>query len=126
MLAIDLDRRKARWQCPARHDVLRSNLMGAGVEIDEVTCPDIDRARAEARHSSVEAIKIHQALKRVLEVAGVVETGCPLRSVRLEPRHHSSRREESRGARRDREISAHLVEEVARVVTPGQITERIA
>ena len=28
--------------------------------------------------------------------------------------------------RRDREIGAHLVEEIARVVTPGQITEGIA
>jgi hypothetical protein len=55
---------------PARHDVLRSDLVSAGVEIDEVAGPDIDSARAETRHSSIEVIKIHQALKRVLEVAG--------------------------------------------------------
>jgi hypothetical protein len=125
MLAIDLNRRKSRWKCTARHDVLRSDLVGAGVEIDEVAGPDIDRARAEARHSRIEAIKIHQALKRVLEVAGVVEAGCPGRSPRSEPRHHRSHREEARSAGRDREIGAHLIEEVARVVAPRQITEGI-
>ena len=99
--------------------------MSAGVEIDEVAGPDIDSARAETRHSSIEVIKIHEALKRVLEVAGVVEAGCPERSARLEPRHHGSRREESRGAARDGEIGAHLVEEIARVVAPGQIIEGV-
>ena len=100
--------------------------MGVGIEIDEVAGPDIDRARAETRHSSIQAVKIHQALKRGLEVAGVVEAGCAERSARLEPRHHGSRREESRSAGRDSEIGAHLVEEIACVVTPGQITEGIA
>jgi hypothetical protein len=100
--------------------------VSAGVEIDEVAGPDIDRARAEARHPGIEAIEIHQALERALEVAGVVEAGCPERSAPLQPRHYGSRREESRGAARDRQIGTHLVEEIARVVAPGQITEGIA
>jgi hypothetical protein len=40
--------------------------MSGAVEIDKVAGPDIDRARAEARHPGIDAIKIHQALQRVL------------------------------------------------------------
>jgi hypothetical protein len=47
--------------------------MSIGVEIDKVAGPDIDRARAEARHPGVRTVKIHQALQRVLEVLGIVE-----------------------------------------------------
>ena len=126
VLAIDLDRRKARWQRPARHNMLRGDLVSVGIEVDKIAGPDIDRTRAEARHPGVEAIKIHQALKRVLEVAGVVEASRRKRSARLEPRHDSSCREETRGAANGREIGAHVVEEIAGIVTPGQITEGTA
>src|SRR4029079_11755582 len=68
VLAIDLDGGKPRWQCPARPDVLRRNLVSGGIEIDEVAGPHIDRTRAEPGHPRVEAIKIHQALQRVLQL----------------------------------------------------------
>jgi hypothetical protein len=73
-----------------------------------------------------EAIEIHQALKRSLEVLRVVEAGRLMRSARLQPGHHGARAEESCGTAGDREIGAHLVEEIAGVVAPGQITEGIA
>ena len=110
MLAIDFDRRKAGWECSAGHDVLGRDLVCVRVEVDKIARPDIDRARAEARHSRIEAIKIHQALKGAFEVAGVVEASCPGRSARLEPGHHGARREEARSAAGDREIGTHLVE----------------
>jgi hypothetical protein len=53
VLAIDFDRGKARWQCSARHDMLRPDLVGVGIEVDKIARPDIDRARAEARHSGI-------------------------------------------------------------------------
>jgi hypothetical protein len=106
--------------------MLWGDLVSLGIEVDKIAGSDIDSAGAEARHPSIEAIKIHQALKRVLEVAGVVEASCRKRSARLEPRHDSSCREESRGAANGREIGAHVIEEIARIITPGQITEGIA
>ncbi|MBV8803866.1 MAG: hypothetical protein JO042_02440 [Sinobacteraceae bacterium] len=126
MLAIDLDRWKAGWQRPARHDMLRRDLVGVGIEVDKITGPDIDRTGAEARHPGVEAIEIHQTLKRVLEAARVIEAGCPERSAWLEPGRHNACREEARSAAGDREIGTHLVEKIARVVAPRQITEGIA
>ena len=68
MLAIDFDRRKARRQRPARHDMLGADRVRAGVEIDKIAGPDIDGARAEPRHPGVEAIEIDEALQGLLEV----------------------------------------------------------
>ena len=55
VLTIDFDGGKARWQCSARHDMLRPNLVSVGIEVSKIARPDIDRARAEARHSRVDA-----------------------------------------------------------------------
>ena len=126
LLAVDFDGRKAGRQCPARHDMLGGNLLSAGVEIDKIAGPDIDCAGAEARHSSIKTIKIHQALERLPEVLGIVEAGRSHRAARLQPGHHSPRREKPSCAERGSQTSAHLIEEIARVVASGEINEWVA
>ena len=110
LLAFDLDRRKARRQRTARHDMLRPDGVSGGVEIDEIAGPDIDGARAEARHPGIEAIKIDQALQRSLERFGVIEAGRRERAARLQPGHNRSRGEEAACADTREQIGAHLVE----------------
>ena len=99
--------------------------MSSGVEINKVAGPHIDRARTEARHPGVEAIKINQALQRALELLCIVEAGRPERAARLEPWHQGPPREKTAGAGGGREVGAHLVEEIARIVASGQINEWI-
>ena len=98
VLAIDLDGGKAGWQCPARHDVLWPNRMGFCVEVDEIARPHIDGAGAVTRDAGIETIKVNEALQRVLERFGVVETGGAPRASRLQPGHRGARGEESRCA----------------------------
>src|SRR5262249_13754342 len=123
VLAIYLDGGKAGWQCSARHDVLWPNRVGFGVEVDEIARPHIDSARAVTRDAGVETIKVDEALQRVLERFGVVETVGPQRASRLQPWHRGARGEESRCTERGSQIRAHLIEETARVVALGPIRE---
>ena len=100
--------------------------MSGGVEVNKIARPDIDRARAEARHPGIEAIEIHQALQRVLEVPGIVEAGRPERPAGLQPRRHGPRGEESCCAEHGSQIGAHLIEEIACVLASGEIDDWIA
>jgi hypothetical protein len=54
--------------------VLGPDNVGLTIEIDKIACPDIHGARTETGYSGIQAIKVHQALQRVLKVFGVVET----------------------------------------------------
>src|SRR5580704_19247714 len=70
MFALDLDRWKAGGKGGGGHHVLRFDRVRRGVEVDEISRPDIDRSHAEAEQARVEAVEIDQALQCTLEFAG--------------------------------------------------------
>jgi hypothetical protein len=67
-------------------------------------------ALAETSYAGIKAIKVHQALERLLEVLGVAEAGRSHRAARLQPRHHGPRGEEPGCAECGSQAGAHLIE----------------
>jgi hypothetical protein len=73
LLAVDLDRRKARWQGPTSHDVLGADRDFLAVEISKMTGPHIDRTNAQPHVLDVvDPIEIDQSLQRSLERRSLV------------------------------------------------------
>src|SRR5712675_2336789 len=114
MLAFDLDGGKAGWQCPARHNVVRTDPVGRGIEIHEVAAPHIDGADAKTHAVGVDPIEINQLLERRLETAGIVSAGSLQGSGWMQPRHWRSRREEPGRATHQSDIGADLVQPLPR------------
>src|SRR5262249_50599989 len=73
ILAVDLGGGKARWQRAAGHDMRGSDLVGGGVEIDEIAGSYVDSADAQAGAAGVDAIKVDEALERDLQRRYVIE-----------------------------------------------------
>ena len=116
MLAFDLDRREARWQCAAYHHMLGPDGMGRVVEIDEIACADTDRADAEANFVGVDSIEIDKPLERAFERAAVVIARRFERAGRLQPRDGQARHEKAGCAVHYGETGADLVRQPARKV----------
>src|SRR5437016_5061058 len=120
MLALDLYRRKTRWQRSARHDVLRTDRASFSIEINEITAPHIDGADAEPHGVRVETIKVDERFKRRLEATGVVNAGGVRRPRRMQPRCRKPRREEPGRAADHRETRVQLVQPLPRGVALEQ------
>jgi len=85
VLAFDLNRREARRQRRARHDVLRTKPPLARVEVDRVALADVGRADAQARMAGVEEVEIDEPLERAPERSGIVEAECRVRAPGVQP-----------------------------------------
>src|SRR6516165_4536655 len=68
---IDLCSRKAGRQGAAGHHMLRANLVGGVVEIDEVAAANVHGADAETSSPGVYQVEIHQAFERALDTASI-------------------------------------------------------
>ena len=112
-LAVDLDRREARGQGAARHDVARVDPLLPAVEVDEVAALDVDRADREADRAGVEELEVDQLLERAAQRLGVVVADRRRRAGRLERRRRHPRREEAGDAEQHRDRRVGLVDDVA-------------
>jgi hypothetical protein len=83
VLVLNLDGWKARRQSAACHHMLGTDCVRPGVEIDEITCRDIDGADAEANLAGIESIEVYQALQGAFENSGIVEASRINRSCRV-------------------------------------------
>jgi hypothetical protein len=86
-LAFDLDRRKARRQRRARHDVLRAEAEALleGIEIDRVAPQQVRRADAEPDGAAVQEIEIDELCERLAQGSRVVKAQRRLGTPRLQP-----------------------------------------
>ena len=121
-LAVDLDRREARRQGAAGHDVARIEATGiAGVEVPEVAVPDVDRADRETHASRIEEVEIDQRFQRLLQRLGVVVADRAQRAGRLEWCGRNARHEEPLDAEQHGDRRVGLVDRVAGAVDPVQL-----
>ncbi len=111
-LAVDLGRREARRQRAAGDHVLRADLVGGVVEVDEVAGPDVGGADAEADFLGVDPVEVDQAFEQRLERPDVVVGEVARIAGRREDRRRKARLEEFRRAQHQRRHRAHLVHEL--------------
>ena len=64
-LLVDHDRREARRQGAARHDVLGADLLLGGVEILHIAGAHLHRAHAQAHGAGIQQIEIDELVQRV-------------------------------------------------------------
>src|SRR4029077_12848115 len=110
MLAFDLYSRKPSRQCTPRHDVIGTDGLRRGIEIDEIAPSHIDRADTETQALGIDAVEIDQFFECLLEATGVVKARSRYGAGWMQPRRRKSRREESRRPTGQSGIGAHLVQ----------------
>src|ERR1700688_2126243 len=118
MLAFDLYCWKPGRQCRARHDVLGTEGVRRGIEIDEIADPHVDRADTETQALGIDAVEIDQFFECLLETTGIVKARSRCGAGRMQPRRGKSRREESRRPTGQSGIGAHLVEPQSHGIAP--------
>src|SRR5215831_4229018 len=77
-LAVDAYRRKSRWQCAGRHDVLDVNLAVAAIEVAHPACTYVCGANGESWTALVDQGKIDELEQRPFQRCSRIETGCIL------------------------------------------------
>jgi hypothetical protein len=63
---------KAGRQRAAGHHMMRANLVGGVIEVDEVAVADVHSADTEASYSGIYQVKVHQAFERGFEWGSIV------------------------------------------------------
>ena len=96
MFVADLDRRKARRQRAARHDVLGLDLDILIVEEGEIAGSNIDGAEAEPHGTMVDAVEIDMVEQGLAQLLGVIDAGRARRTPRLKPGWDLPGRKEAR------------------------------
>src|SRR6185436_13371288 len=118
IIVADPGRWEAGRQGAGSNDMFVGDLVRFGVEISEVAAADIDRAHAEARLASIDAIEIDQPLEcraqwRIVVIARLVGAGRRPDDRRRHARHKEVRRAEKygvHGARLIDQLTLHVVE----------------
>src|SRR5262249_57506430 len=71
-LSFDFGRRKPGRQRAGGHHMLRGNLVGGVIEVDEVATADVHSADAEASCSGVYQVEIYQTFESDLEGSSII------------------------------------------------------
>ena len=100
--------------------------MRRSIEVHEITRTHVHGPKTQPRFAGIYTLEVDETLERAFQQLRVVEARRLEGAVGVEPRGRLAQREKSSGPGKHGPIGAHLVEEVARVVIPGKITEGIA
>ena len=119
-LAVDLDRREARRERAARHDMVGADRLRLRVEILQIAGQHLHGADAQAHVARVEQVEIDKLDQRLAKRGGVIDADRFGRALRAEQGRGDARGEEARHAGHHRQRGARLVEQPPRIVVVAE------